>query len=107
MEHLEKNEKQIDQRSKVKFKFMSLKVKKGMDYVSELGMFGVGETRSPLGGGGGDGFPVEDRGRGRGKFDHRGSGTGSVIPGPAPPRPVAIPSCFSLILFVTCCQIHS
>ncbi|CAL5417972.1 unnamed protein product [Camellia sinensis] len=36
MEHPEKNEKQIDQRSKVKFKIMSLKVKKGIDYVSEL-----------------------------------------------------------------------
>ncbi|KAL7249487.1 hypothetical protein ACSBR1_011646 [Camellia fascicularis] len=36
MEHPEKNEKQIDQTSKVKFKIMSLKVKKGMDYVSEL-----------------------------------------------------------------------
>ncbi|CAL5439115.1 unnamed protein product [Camellia sinensis] len=41
------------------------------------GIFGSGETRSPLGGGGGggSGFPVGDRGRGRGSFYHRGSGT--------------------------------
>ncbi|KAF8391430.1 hypothetical protein HHK36_023735 [Tetracentron sinense] len=32
----ENNEKQVDQKSKVKFKIMSLKVKGGMDYVPEL-----------------------------------------------------------------------
>lgn len=30
------NEKQLDQKSKVKFKIMSLKVKAGIDYVPEL-----------------------------------------------------------------------
>ncbi|KAF5186955.1 vesicle-associated protein 4-2-like [Thalictrum thalictroides] len=36
VEHPENNEKQSDQKSKVKFKIMSLKVKGGMDYVPEL-----------------------------------------------------------------------
>ncbi|KVI10376.1 Major sperm protein [Cynara cardunculus var. scolymus] len=36
VEQPEKNEKQLDQRSKVKFKIMSLKVKEGIDYVPEL-----------------------------------------------------------------------
>ncbi|KAL5730690.1 hypothetical protein ACHQM5_003486 [Ranunculus cassubicifolius] len=36
VEHPENNEKQSDQRSKVKFKIMSLKVTEGMDYVPEL-----------------------------------------------------------------------
>lgn len=36
VEQPENNEKQIDQKSKVKFKIMSLKVKAGMDYVPEL-----------------------------------------------------------------------
>lgn len=38
MEHPENNEKQkqFDQKSNVKFKIMSLKVKEGMDYVPEL-----------------------------------------------------------------------
>ncbi|CAL5412516.1 unnamed protein product [Camellia sinensis] len=51
----------------------------------------------PVGDGDGDcdRFPVGDRGRGRGSFGHRGSGTGRVVPGPAPPRPVAIPICKS------------
>ncbi|RVW60464.1 Vesicle-associated protein 4-1 [Vitis vinifera] len=35
-ENNEKNEKQLDQKSNVKFKIMSLKVKAGMDYVPEL-----------------------------------------------------------------------
>ncbi|KAF5948007.1 hypothetical protein HYC85_013964 [Camellia sinensis] len=58
------------------------------------GIYGVRETRSPLRGGGGDGnkFPIGDQGRGWGYFHHPGSGTRSVIPGPAPPRPVAIPN---------------
>lgn len=36
MEPPENNEKQLDQKSKVKFKIMSLKVKGEMDYVPEL-----------------------------------------------------------------------
>ncbi|KAK9268508.1 hypothetical protein L1049_000570 [Liquidambar formosana] len=36
VEQPENNEKQLDQKSKVKFKIMSLKVKGGMDYVPEL-----------------------------------------------------------------------
>jgi len=32
----ENNEKQLDQKSKVKFKIMSLKVKEGIDYIPEL-----------------------------------------------------------------------
>ncbi|KAJ4980433.1 hypothetical protein NE237_031270 [Protea cynaroides] len=36
VEHPENNEKQVDQKSKVKFKIVSLKVKGGMDYVPEL-----------------------------------------------------------------------
>lgn len=36
VEHPENNEKHSDQKSKVKFKIMSLKVKDGMDYVPEL-----------------------------------------------------------------------
>lgn len=36
VEHPESNEKQIDQKSKVKFKIMSLKVKEGLEYVPEL-----------------------------------------------------------------------
>uniref|UniRef100_A0A5B7A9F4 MSP domain-containing protein n=1 Tax=Davidia involucrata TaxID=16924 RepID=A0A5B7A9F4_DAVIN len=36
VEQPENNEKQLDQKSKVKFKIMSLKVKAGMDYVPEL-----------------------------------------------------------------------
>ncbi|XP_030550975.2 vesicle-associated protein 4-1-like [Rhodamnia argentea] len=36
VEHPENNEKQPDQKSKVKFKIMSLKVKAGTDYVPEL-----------------------------------------------------------------------
>lgn len=36
VEHPENNEKHSDQKSKVKFKIMSLKVKEGMDYVPEL-----------------------------------------------------------------------
>ncbi|RWR93593.1 vesicle-associated protein 4-1 [Cinnamomum micranthum f. kanehirae] len=36
VEHPENNEKQADQKSKVKFKIMSLKVKEVMDYVPEL-----------------------------------------------------------------------
>ncbi|KAF9587468.1 hypothetical protein IFM89_008753 [Coptis chinensis] len=36
VEHPENNEKQSDQKSKVKFKIMSLKVKEAMDYVPEL-----------------------------------------------------------------------
>lgn len=36
VEHPENNEKQTDQKSKVKFKIMSLKVKEIMDYVPEL-----------------------------------------------------------------------
>lgn len=40
MEHPENNEKPpMDQKSKVKFKIMSLKVKKGADYVPELVSF--------------------------------------------------------------------
>lgn len=35
----ENNEKQSDQKSKVKFKIMSLKVKAGVDYVPELVSF--------------------------------------------------------------------
>lgn len=36
MEHPENNEKQTDQKSKVKFKIVSLKVKEGIEYVPEL-----------------------------------------------------------------------
>lgn len=36
VEHPENNEKPMDQKSKVKFKIMSLKVKGPMDYVPEL-----------------------------------------------------------------------
>ncbi|KAE8125724.1 hypothetical protein FH972_020498 [Carpinus fangiana] len=36
VEHTENNEKQLDQKSKIKFKIMSLKVKGGMEYVPEL-----------------------------------------------------------------------
>ncbi|KAL6975361.1 Vesicle-associated protein 4-1 [Sarracenia purpurea var. burkii] len=36
VEHPENNEKQVDQKSKGKFKIMSLKVKEGMDYIPEL-----------------------------------------------------------------------
>ena len=36
MEHPENNEKLLDQKNKVKFKIMSLKVKEGVDYVPEL-----------------------------------------------------------------------
>lgn len=36
MEHPENNEKQKNQKSKVRFKIMSLKVKEGTDYVPEL-----------------------------------------------------------------------
>lgn len=36
VEHPENNEKPVDQKSKVKFKIMSLKVKRGVDYVPEL-----------------------------------------------------------------------
>ncbi|KAF6153966.1 hypothetical protein GIB67_023743 [Kingdonia uniflora] len=36
VEHPENNEKQVDQKSKVKFKIMSLKVKEGIEYVPEL-----------------------------------------------------------------------
>lgn len=36
VEQPENNEKQLDQKSKVKFKIMSLKVKAGIDYVPEL-----------------------------------------------------------------------
>ncbi|XAR56596.1 hypothetical protein NMG60_11037143 [Bertholletia excelsa] len=36
VEQPENNEKQLDQKRKVKFKIMSLKVKEGMDYVPEL-----------------------------------------------------------------------
>ncbi|XP_059284553.1 vesicle-associated protein 4-1-like [Lycium ferocissimum] len=36
VEHPENNEKPVDQKSKVKFKIMSLKVKGGVDYVPEL-----------------------------------------------------------------------
>ncbi|XP_016494387.2 vesicle-associated protein 4-1 [Nicotiana tabacum] len=36
VEHPENNEKPVDQKSKVKFKIMSLKVKEGTDYVPEL-----------------------------------------------------------------------
>ncbi|XP_010268860.1 PREDICTED: vesicle-associated protein 4-1 [Nelumbo nucifera] len=36
VEHPENNEKQLDQKCKVKFKIVSLKVKVGMDYVPEL-----------------------------------------------------------------------
>ncbi|KAL3733682.1 hypothetical protein ACJRO7_023108 [Eucalyptus globulus] len=36
VEQPENNEKQVDQKSKVKFKIMSLKVKAGIDYVPEL-----------------------------------------------------------------------
>lgn len=36
VEHPENNEKQSDQKSKVKFKIMSLKVKEGLEYVPEL-----------------------------------------------------------------------
>ncbi|KAJ0733695.1 putative major sperm protein (MSP) [Helianthus annuus] len=36
VEQPDKNEKQLDQRSKVKFKIMSLKVKEGTDFVPEL-----------------------------------------------------------------------
>ncbi|KAL3333430.1 hypothetical protein AABB24_033481 [Solanum stoloniferum] len=36
VEHPENNEKPVDQKSKVKFKIMSLKVKEGVDYVPEL-----------------------------------------------------------------------
>ncbi|KAK2984727.1 hypothetical protein RJ640_004552 [Escallonia rubra] len=36
MEHPENNEKQSDQKNKVKFKIMSLKVKAGMEYAPEL-----------------------------------------------------------------------
>ncbi|XP_057958546.1 vesicle-associated protein 4-2-like [Malania oleifera] len=37
VEHLENNEKLVEQRSRVKFKIVSLKVKGGRDYVPELG----------------------------------------------------------------------
>lgn len=36
VEHVENNEKQLDLKSKIKFKIMSLKVKGGIDYVPEL-----------------------------------------------------------------------
>lgn len=36
VEHPENNGKQLDQKSKVKFRIMSLKVKKGIEYVPEL-----------------------------------------------------------------------
>lgn len=36
VEHPENNEKPVDQKSKVKFKIISLKVKEGVDYVPEL-----------------------------------------------------------------------
>lgn len=36
MEHPENNEKPLDQKSRDKFKIMSLKVKAGIDYVPEL-----------------------------------------------------------------------
>ncbi|OVA06788.1 MSP domain [Macleaya cordata] len=36
VEHPENNEKPVDQKSRVKFKIMSLKVNEGMDYVPEL-----------------------------------------------------------------------
>ncbi|XP_075671357.1 vesicle-associated protein 4-1-like [Castanea sativa] len=36
VEHAENNEKQLDLKSKIKFKIMSLKVKGGIDYVPEL-----------------------------------------------------------------------
>lgn len=36
VEHPENNEKPTDQKSKVKFKIMSLKVKEGTDFVPEL-----------------------------------------------------------------------
>jgi hypothetical protein len=36
VEHTENNEKHLDQKSKIKFKIMSLKVKGGMEYVPEL-----------------------------------------------------------------------
>lgn len=36
VEHGENSEKQLDQRSKIKFKIMSLKVKGGIEYVPEL-----------------------------------------------------------------------
>lgn len=36
VEHTENNERQSDQKSKIKFKIMSLKVKGGMEYVPEL-----------------------------------------------------------------------
>lgn len=36
VEQPENNEKQLDQKSKVKFKIMSLKVRGGTDYVPEL-----------------------------------------------------------------------
>lgn len=36
MEHPENNEKPTEQKSKVKFKIMSLKVKEGTDFVPEL-----------------------------------------------------------------------
>ncbi|CAL5420673.1 unnamed protein product [Camellia sinensis] len=54
----------------------------------------VGETQSPLGNGDGDGnrFSIRDRGQGQGHSYHRESGTERVIPGPAPPCPVAIPN---------------
>ncbi|CAL5436708.1 unnamed protein product [Camellia sinensis] len=59
------------------------------------GIFGVGETRTPIGGGGGDRVPVGDRGRGREISHYRGSGTGSVVPGPAPPR------CYSYVSYTS------
>ena len=36
VEQPENSEKQLDQKSKVKFKIMSLKVKEGLDYIPEL-----------------------------------------------------------------------
>lgn len=39
MEQPENNEKPMDQKSKVKFKIMSLKVKEGTDYVPEMVSF--------------------------------------------------------------------
>ncbi|CAN6453347.1 unnamed protein product [Victoria cruziana] len=36
VEHPENNEKMVDQKTKVKFKIMSLKVKEGIDYVPEM-----------------------------------------------------------------------
>lgn len=39
VEHIENNEKPADQKSKIKFKIMSLKVKGGVEYVPELVSF--------------------------------------------------------------------